>query len=760
MIGGNMQKIDSNDLRFIPQLKNTLSPVFRLHLMEVWKGVKVTTSSTGESLCNFYESFHYALGNKSYSGSDILNNPDLLVEQYLDLLLYIKDYFALSEQYFGSITWAFFRAFKNISKGQPFTESALFEIETRRNAINESLTLLKDRSNSYNEENIRVMCCRTVTTSRGETKKINLSRFQMHYGEGFTNLLFCHLNNYASKTLTTTFNSNYGNFVQYGSLWMEIEPNLNGLKQALKANNVSVFFESCMLLGFAKNQADGNDPKAFFKGWAAFVDFYKKVFTKKSKVFQEPSKDIICPNFKEAKRSPSFPKKKGVQATILNKWIVNIPLHLTDNEAVELLKDRVTNDINYLRSFLKQEIEQIQKRMETTELVYSEEDINSIYDVIFSTVNWRNIYQNYNYWSYSEMQNAYSIPTLTIIQYLSCILVMEHPQITPSWLSEWKLYDRNGNLDGYKQVSEQWVIESLKRRKGVAKSQQIVTLNHYSKKVVDLIIKLTKFVRGFLKENEDERYRYMLLYCNNSSIELFSSCGFAQKILDLIHDPNKLHDSSKRIHQRDAAELASLISFRSLRRSMALHDYLQNQSVTSAAKVLGHSDVRWSLITSYIPQALIDFFNARWVRQFQNAIVFEAMKDSPHIFEAIDIKPDDLEVFLRNHGLRNLPKMVAPELSDDTKTSQDESGPIEQVVFTVSTGLLQVFIAIRELVDGLSSEEKLIELAHAWYESAVYVLKSIELEEQCEEQLIKMYNLAVENPLDINDLKEALLWKA
>ena len=116
---------------------------------------------------------------------------------------------------------------------------------------------------------------------------------------------------------------------------------------------------------------------------------------------------------------------------------------------------------------------------------------------------------------------------------------------------------------------------------------------------------------------------------------------------------------------------------------------------------MGHSDVRWSLITSYIPQTLIDFFNARWVRQFQNAIVFEAMKDSPHLFEAIDIKPDDLGLFLRNHGLRNLPKMVAPELSDDSKKSGEAC---EQVVFTVSTGLLQVFIAIRELVDELSSK--------------------------------------------------------
>ena len=754
-----MQKIASTNLRFIPQLKTALSPVFRLHLMDKWKGIKITGTTNDESLCNLYESFHYALGNENFSGTYILNSPELLVEEYLDLLSYLKDYFGYSKDYLDSVIWAFFRAFKTISKGLCFTESLLFENKTRRKSINESLALLHSRSIIYHEENIKVMCCRTVTTSQGQLKTINLATFQLHYGEDFTNLLFSKLNDYGSKTITTTFNSNYGKFLMYGSLWMEVEPGLKGLREALKANNVSVFFESCMLLGFAKNQADGNDPKAFFKGWAAFVDFYKKVFTKKSKIFQEPAKEIVCPNFKDAKRSLSFPKKKGTQATILNKWIVNIPLHLKDNDAVELLKSRVDNDISYLKSFLKQEFEAIQNRMQTTELTYSSEQINSIYAVIFSKVSWRNIYQDYSYFSYAEMQFSYSIPTLTVIQYLSCILVMEHPEITRSWLVEWKLYDRNGSLDGYKQVGEQWVIESLKRRKGVAKSQQVVTLNHYTKKVVELIIKLTKFVRSYLKKSGDERYRYMLLYCNNSSIELFSTHDFAQKILDLIHDPTKLRDRRKRITKFDAAELASLTTFRSLRRSMALHDYLQNQSVTSAAKVLGHSKVRWGLITSYIPQALIDFFNARWIRQFQNAIVFEAMKESPHLFAAIDIKPEDLETFLTNHGLKNLPKMVAPELEADMETQKEVEGSIEQVVFTVSTGLLQVFIAIRDLVNGLSNEEKLIELAHAWYESAIYVLKSIELEQECEESLLEMYNLAVENPLDIKDLKEALLWR-
>jgi hypothetical protein len=754
-----MQKIDSVDLRFIPQLRTALSPAFRLHLMQVWKGIKITASSTDDSLCNFYESFHFALGNKNYSGTDILNNSDLLVDQYLDLLLYLRDYFYLSEQYLSSVTWAFFQAFKNISKRLCFTECAIFEIDSRRNAINESLVLLRSRSIGYNDENIRIMCCRTVTTSLGDKKKINLSKFQMHYGEYFTNLMFNQLNNYAQKTITTTFNSNFGNFLKYGSLWTDVEPSLKGLELALRANNVSIFFESCMLLGFAKSEADGNDPKAFLKGWAAFASFYKNVLSNKSDVFQKPSKEILCPNFKDAKRSPSFAKSKGVQAIIMNKWIVNIPLHLKDSEAVDLLKVRVTDDIDYLSSFLKQEFDVINERMEITESTYPNEKINSIYEAIFSSESWRNIYQEYNYWSYTEMQFAYSIPTLTIIQYLSGILVMEHPSITPSWLAEWKLYDRNGNLDGYKQVGEQWVIESLKRRRGVSKSQQIVTLNQYTRRVVELIIKLTKFVRDYLKENEDERYRYTLLYCNGSSIDLFSTYGFAYKILNLIHDPRKLRDISKRITNRDAAELASLISFRSLRRSMALYDYLKNQSVTSAAKVLGHSKVRWELITSYIPQALIDFFNARWVRQFQNAIVFEVMKDSPQLFEAIDIEPVDLPIFLKNHGLKNLPTMVAPELSSDGETNTFGHKSIKQIIFTISTGLLQVFIAIRELVDGLSSEEKLIDLAHAWYESAEYVLKTIELEEQCEEQLIKMYNLAIENPLDINVLRKALLWK-
>lgn len=753
-----MQKIASNNLRFIPQLKMAMSPAFRSHLIDAWKGIIITGTGNAESLCNLYESFHFALGNENYSGTSILNNPELLVEEYLDLLSYLNDYFDYSEIYFDSVIWAFFRAFKAISKELCFTDSVLFENDSKRIAINESIALSQLRSIEYNEANIRLLCCRVVTTSQGIDKTINLALFQLHYGEDFTNYIFSKLNDYASKTITTTFISNFAKFINCASLWTEVEPNLEGLKEALKGNNVSTFFESCMLLGFAKNQADGNDPKTFFKVWTAFVDFYKKVFTKKSEVFEEPLKEIVCPNFKDTKCSPSFPRKKGAQPTILNKWVINIPLHLKDNDAVELLKERVNNDINYLRSFLKQEFEDIQNRMQITQLTYSRDYINSIYAAIFSTENWRSIYQNYNYFTYAEMQCAYSIPTLTVIQYLSCILVMEHPQITCSWLVEWKLYDKNGSLDGYKKIGEQWVIESLKRRKGVAKSQQIITLNQYTRQVVELIIELTKVVRNHLIAKKDERHRYMLLYCNKSSIELFSTYGFAHKILNLIHDPMKLRDCSSRITKLDAAELASLTTFRNLRRSMALHDYLQNQSVTSSAKVLGHSEVRWKLITSYIPQSLIEFFNARWVRHFQNAIVFEAMKDSPHLFEAIDIKPQDLETFLSNHGLRNLPKMVAPEL--DIKSRKIKANPIEQVVFTVSTGLLQVFLAIREVVDGLSLEEKLIELAHSWYESAVYVLKSIELEQECDEQLMKMYKLAIANPLDIKDLKESLLWKA
>ena len=81
--------------------------MFRSHLLEVWKGIKVGTTSTDTSLCNLYESFHYALGSENYSGSDILNNPDLLVNQYLDLLLFIKDYFGLSEKHLNLITWHF-----------------------------------------------------------------------------------------------------------------------------------------------------------------------------------------------------------------------------------------------------------------------------------------------------------------------------------------------------------------------------------------------------------------------------------------------------------------------------------------------------------------------------------------------------------------------------------------------------------------------------------------------------------------------------
>ena len=77
-------------------------------------------------------------------------------------------------------------------------------------------------------------------------------------------------------------------------------------------------------------------------------------------------------------------------------------------------------------------------------------------------------------------------------------LVLEHPQITASWLIEWKLYENN-KLFGYVKTDQVSYIISHKYRKH-KKSLQKILLNTESIKVVEQIIELTKNNRSILKK--------------------------------------------------------------------------------------------------------------------------------------------------------------------------------------------------------------------------------------------------------------------
>ncbi|XAW89552.1 hypothetical protein ABDK09_07430 [Vibrio sp. CDRSL-10 TSBA] len=188
------------------------------------------------------------------------------------------------------------------------------------------------------------------------------------------------------------------------------------------------------------------------------------------------------------------------------------------------------------------------------------------------------------------------------------------------------------------------------------------------------------------------------------------------------------------------------------------------------SEALGHARYQPGLLERYLPKPLWEYFTNRWIRQFQNAIVYEAMKGSDMVFDCIDVREEELADFIENHGLKDLPshinngKRMAQDLSnDEVLNDRDES------VYTVSVGLFQVFFAIVSIVEACGESDCLTSTAQKWLESAYFVLNHIELNFCVEKKgsgigkmlldsdVVYMYELAKANPLNLESIKGAVL---
>nr|WP_219079230.1 hypothetical protein [Vibrio parahaemolyticus] len=145
----------------------------------------------------------------------------------------------------------------------------------------------------------------------------------------------------------------------------------------------------------------------------------------------------------------------------------------------------------------------------------------------------------------------------------------------------------------------------------------------------------------------------------------------------------------------------------------------------AVAEALGHEKKDANLLTSYLPKPLMDFFNARWIRQFQNAILLEAMKDSVHRLDAVNMSAQDIEEFLSNHGISNIPEHLDHGFTQQTTTDSEvsESLGFDQLTYTISTSLLQLLMAIRFVVESSDDEESFLDIVAHWYQSAVFVFR-------------------------------------
>ncbi|MBF4259509.1 hypothetical protein EAY18_24895, partial [Vibrio anguillarum] len=193
----------------------------------------------------------------------------------------------------------------------------------------------------------------------------------------------------------------------------------------------------------------------------------------------------------------------------------------------------------------------------------------------------------------------------------------------------------------------------------------------------------------YLKDKGDVNWRKMILVA--SSIRAICPANLNRNLhsenefYDWLRDKS-LFDRSSDITPDDTQVISDIHSLRSIRRHRGFQIYLETRSMDAVSEALGHENKDAKLLTSYLPKPLMDFFNDRWVRQFQNAILLEAMKDSVYCLEAVNMSAEDIEEFLSNHGISNIPEHFDHGFVQRLATNNEapESLAFDQLTYTIS----------------------------------------------------------------------------
>lgn len=768
-------------------LKTALSAEYSNYLTIAAAESSVTPKRI-QAVLNLYAAYCYLVEQGNYSALEILNDSSSFNAHFQSLIgfVYSDDDITIKRRYdLGNQLKALFRYIAQ-DKHLTLNELKLSNIKISEDA---SSCLALFRKLSIDKTKADYLDGWQVVSKEGKEHEAHLDTLYVNFGEAFTNKIHLALKNYV---FTQKLSTAVGALKELRKLFVGITIVYNGkseltIENLLSRNHVQLFFHKVFKVLFVRSQAAQYSPKSFHKQWRNTINHYTECFINTG-VFAEPHKPFIVPDWKDPKdAAPTF--SIGGNATQLEdfRWFANIPLKIKDEEAVSIIQQRVERDMAHIKHVCLLKLEELLEREDRNKAFQSKGSVKPLssnshnhqyYNLVGADKLENTVATFYahgiaakddSYRSFlgfasnaSQLKTELNLPTKSTLNVLLTLLVMEHPLITPSWLAEWDLFDGNGNVVGYKQAGNQYIAVSLKSRKGATKAQQEVVLNDLSKSIVEFLIQHTRMSREHLKQKGDVNWRRMILTATSTSAirptNLNTTLHSANDFYGWLQDKS-LFDKSSDISLKDAKAISYIHSLRSIRRHRGFQIYLETRSMDAVAEALGHEKKNANLLTSYLPKPLMDFFNARWIRQFQNAILLEAMKDSVHRLDAVNMNAQDIEVFLNNHGISNIPEHFDHGFVQKTTTDNEVSELLafDRLTYTISTSLLQLLMAIRMVVES-NDEESFLDIVAHWYQSAVFVLDTLDSgKHNADDDLMGMLDIASNNKLDTHSIKEALL---
>ncbi|PQJ36607.1 hypothetical protein BTN98_20060 [Photobacterium aquimaris] len=733
-------------------------------------------------LLNIYASFILSQGKQNFSAIEILNDKDKFKAHTEQLVGFIYCESNLSMSSKRSFASALHRMMCDLAKANhTYIKSQSFSPRKINDYTQHCIESYQ--SLERNEEKLTYLNGWSVTSQERKAFSVVLDFIYVKYGQAFTDKIHDALKRYGLTKKTATLRNNIFRITSLLEITSTLDRNATvaSFELLLSEKYVQSTFYKAYQLQFSECLVKGNDLVNFNNSFNASLDIYTSVFIN-TKLYPAPLKAFIAPTMLSVKNPPSFSSGGNPSKLEKMRWFGNIPLHIKDEQAIAMIETRIERDMNILKTVLTEHFNQLKQRQERNK-TFIEKGIvkplegnvgfrkgnnkgresypigehhldNTIATFYKYGINgYKGIYEQFlGFIGKTEpLLEELNLPTNATLFTLTALLVIEHPKITPSWLQKLQLFNENGKLTGYTQVGEQFILTSEKARRGRNLAQQDVILNEFSKSIVDFIVQHTQIAREHLKAIGDHNWKFLLLTCTLKKAMKPSEVNqLYKKPLQFVS--KRLNDSTAlpleyAVSAQELDIIASITTHRAIRRHRGLQIYLETRSQSAVADALGHKEVNHKLLDTYLPKPLMAFFTERVVRQFQKAIIFEAMKKSPYLLDAVNMSYEELEEFLENHGLNDLPDLNAATF-DKTASQQAEQSIFDSVVLTVTVPLLQLLISIKTIIDNDNDASRFNALIQHWYQSATYLFKCIEKADFDNDDIMDMYEEAKNAPLD------------
>ncbi|EMM5787636.1 TPA: hypothetical protein NII00_005003 [Pseudomonas aeruginosa] len=635
------------------------------------------------------------------------------------------------------------RAFEKMNIGSPWLAAISYDSwikESYPNKWGENIP-------RFDPTTIRYWNCWEIVSKKGEISIMPLPMLWISHGKDFTEEFYETLRLFYEKQARSSF-------AEINKLIKFLSENAQDWPRATFYNPILIkqFFLSLMKESFMDAYHRKLDINAKISSWAKMISNLEEAFLD-SNVWAVPFDGRLPkPIQRKTFGTPSRTRVNEDGIEVHEKLLTSVPLHLTDSETIEILFKDIESDLNTVKRWAAAQCEKTYAHVKRRKLlaqqgtpIQSGASMSTLEKMglenVFATFERDGFKIDSNYLSNRyggrspkpHIAETLGLPTAERLFPFQCLLTIEHAEITPSFLKKLILHDANGDYIGFRksETDGNWLI-GFKDRRGSRLSEQKIKLNETTTLLIEQVIEITKPLRDFLRANGDDTWQELFITCGlgfsypmSAGLPGWNLSNFKSKKNTLKILKEQFEPYTHR-REEELVKFLTRVSLTTLRASSGVLVYLKTKSVTEMAKALGHARYDTLLMKRYLPEAILAFFQTRWIRIFQRGFICEAMKDSPYLLEAANFSNmEELHNFLTNHALKDIPHHLSDPEHTSAEKEKSTSLGVKQVLISIDPGIMTALISLEKAVDMASSPEKVCGRATYWADLSRAVVEEI-----------------------------------